>query len=821
MALLTMAVSASAAVSLWVAGRQVTSANMDLSGFDGVTGSVVLSQDPDTKAYTLTLTDATITGAGERHGALECNITMTLVVNGTCTIDGVDSCGVYGSFGISSPRTMTITGSGTLNIKGFTGVYMYNQCKLVVNGPTVVCEGTTGYGIGAREHRTTSSSTTFYGNLEMLSGTVKAKGPAGSIAELGELTLGSTTMFTSPSGAAFNATTHQVEASGALATDWVTIDYYYYLSNSTIFPDANFRAYLQEQSFAADGILTNEERLAVKIIDVRSRNIADLTGFGLFSNLEELICNYNKITKLDLRFLPKLWRLACGDNQLQSIDVSHLPELKRLFVFGNPITSLDLTLNPKVYYLRCDSCNLKELKLPEYAELDTLRCTNNSLTTLDLSKCPKLKDVVCNDNLLTSLNLSGCTELEFLICATNSLATLDLSQCPKIKIVSCNDNLLTSINLSGCKNLESLLCERNQLTSLDFSGCSSELGRETVSVAMNYIDVEGGLAMIESLPEMHHGGGITLTYDPSSEDDWPFEEHNVFYDWMVTKIYQKSCNAYHITSYKSYDGGGGVKEYAFYYGRPDPRLIDPGLSFKYSEENPLVLEDGVHPTSFNLQDYLNHPDDLLPYYTSSNDLEYSSSNKDVARVWNMKTGKVSFSDYGTTTITVRYLTDGTKYNSATAKMTVTYKENTTYKEDIKNRLLDPLNELIALYQTMADGMEDYTYEKGKPYEDFLQELQEANAFLVKQAAEKLGVPLGDVNGDGELTIADVVAIVNTILQKDDSSSSAAGARAKTPVLPASALSASAQPLKQEAQVQELQRLEPLPARMLDAPLPTF
>ena len=263
-----------------------------------------------------------------------------------------------------------------------------------------------------------------------------------------------------------------------------------------------------------------------------------------------------------------------------------------------------------------------------------------------------------------------------------------------------------------------------------------------------------------------------MTYDPSSEDDWPFEEHNVFYDWMVTKIYQKSCNAYHITSYKSYDGGGGVKEYAFYYGRPDPRLIDPELSFEYSEENPLVLEDGYQTWSFNLQDYLNHPDDLLPYYTSSNNVDYSSSNYDVARVMNKKTGQVTLKNYGTTTFTVRYLTDGTKYNSATAKMTVTYKENTTYKEDIKNRLLDPLNELIALYQTMAAGMENYTYEKGKPYEDFLQELQEANAYLVQQAAEKLGVPLGDVNGDGKLTIADVVAIVNTILQKDGSSASA-------------------------------------------------
>ena len=713
--LLTMAVSVSAAVNLWVAGTQVTSANMDLSDFDGVTGSVVLSFDSTTSTYTLTLTDATITGAGDLEGALQCNITMKMVVNGTCTIDGGEACGIYGNFG-----QLTINGSGTLNVKGTSGIYMVNSANtLVVDGPTLIAEGTAadGCGIRGRDHYNTH----YYGNLEMQSGTVKAKGPKGSIAELGELTLGSTTMFTSPSGAAFNETTHQVEASGALATDWVTIDFYYYVSNTNIFPDANFRAYLQEQSFAADGKLTNEERLAVKIIDVRSRDIADLTGFGLFSNLEELICNYNKITKLDLRFSPKPWRLACGDNKLQYVDVSHLPELKRLLVFGNPIESLELTSNPKLNFLRCDTCNLN------------------------------------------TLDLSGCPELDTVYCKVNSLTTLDLSKCPKLKYVHCSDNLLTNLNLSGCTNLVCLWCYRNQLTSLDFSDCTSALGREIVSVALNYIDEEGGLAMIESIPELGHGGGIILTYDPSSEDDGQYEEHNVFYDWMVTKLYKKSCYAYHITSSKWFDGGEAKA--VLYYGSPDPRLTDPQLSFTYSEENPLVIEDGFHPLTFNLQDYLNHPDDILPYYTSSNDLEYSSSNKDVARVWNMKTGKVSFSDYGTTTITVRYLTDGTKYNSATAKMTVTYKENTTYKEDIQNRLLDPLNELIAFYQTMADDMEDYTYEKGKPYEDFLQELQEANAFLVKQAAEKLGVPLGDVNEDGSITIADVTALVNIILGK--------------------------------------------------------
>ena len=87
----------------------------------------------------------------------------------------------------------------------------------------------------------------------------------------------------------------------------------------------------------------------------------------------------------------------------------------------------------------------------------------------------------------------------------------------------------------------------------------------------------------------------------------------------------------------------------------------------------------------------------------------------------------------------------------------------------------------------------------------------SNAFLVKQAAEKLGVPLGDVNCDGELTIADVVAIVNTILQKDETSSSAAGASAKMPALPTSALPLKQEPQRAEPHEQEPRSQEPLSA----------
>ena len=64
------------AYNLWIAGTQVTDANKDdLSVIDGVSGSV--SYDPTTA--TLTLTNATITGAGEMEAALKTGL-ATIVV---------------------------------------------------------------------------------------------------------------------------------------------------------------------------------------------------------------------------------------------------------------------------------------------------------------------------------------------------------------------------------------------------------------------------------------------------------------------------------------------------------------------------------------------------------------------------------------------------------------------------------------------------------------------------------------------------------------------------------------------------------------------
>ena len=91
---------------VWIAGTQVTDANIDkLSEIEGVTGTITF----DSSTFTLTLTDATITGAGSMEGALRCTYpsAMTVVVNGTCVINGGDNYGIYSACGTSASTGLT------------------------------------------------------------------------------------------------------------------------------------------------------------------------------------------------------------------------------------------------------------------------------------------------------------------------------------------------------------------------------------------------------------------------------------------------------------------------------------------------------------------------------------------------------------------------------------------------------------------------------------------------------------------------------------------------------------------------------------------
>ena len=163
-----------------------------------------------------------------------------------------------------------------------------------------------------------------------------------------------------------------------------------YVENTNTFPDEAFWSYLLKYvDKNRNGTLSQEERYAVKVIDVEKKNIHSLKGIEFFPNLKKLYCSENQLTELDVSKNKELESLLCNKNQLTELDVSN---------------------NTELVYLQCGENQLTELDVSQNTKLKNLHCYRNQLTELDVSKNTALVELYCWQNQLTSLD---CENLGF------------------------------------------------------------------------------------------------------------------------------------------------------------------------------------------------------------------------------------------------------------------------------------------------------------------------------------------------------------------------------------------------------------------------
>ena len=107
--------------------------------------------------------------------------------------------------------------------------------------------------------------------------------------------------------------------------------------------DENFRNWIAEQSYGQDGWIIPAEIAEVTVIEVPDMKIKSLKGIEYFTALEELNCNNNELTELDISKNTALTELNCGSNQLKSLDVSKNTALTYLYCYGNLIRGKGMT----------------------------------------------------------------------------------------------------------------------------------------------------------------------------------------------------------------------------------------------------------------------------------------------------------------------------------------------------------------------------------------------------------------------------------------------------------------------------------------------
>jgi hypothetical protein len=256
--------------------------------------------------------------------------------------------------------------------------------------------------------------------------------------------------------------------------------------------------------------------------------------------LETVYCYDNKLTSLDASNYGALKNLLCYSNSLTSLDVSNNTALRDLFCYqnqikgaamnalvaslpkvdygymyviykeneGNVMTTTQVTAakakgwqpyyydgSKKVIYNGSEpeaGVSINETNFPdenfrqyllsqsfgsdglltddEIGGLTKLNVSYKSIKSLKgIEFFTALTYLSCYGNQLTSLDVSKNIALTELICGNNQLTSLDLSKNTALTKLDCYGNQLASLDLSNNIALTELICASNQLTSLDLS----------------------------------------------------------------------------------------------------------------------------------------------------------------------------------------------------------------------------------------------------------------------------------------------------------------------------------------------------------------
>ena len=188
-------------------------------------------------------------------------------------------------------------------------------------------------------------------------------------------------------------------------------------------------------------------------INISNKQITDLTGIEAFTNLTELNCSNNQLTRLDISKNTLLTSLNCDENQLTTLDTSHNTNLKTLNCSHNRnLNSINVSNNTALTTLNCSHNNLSSINIDNNKLLEKLDCSHNYLSSINVSNNTKLDKLDCSHNTLTSLDVSKNINLKEVYCFNNNLSDLDFSQNTHLTTLYCYNNDLTSLNIANGNN---------------------------------------------------------------------------------------------------------------------------------------------------------------------------------------------------------------------------------------------------------------------------------------------------------------------------------------------------------------------------------
>ena len=409
--------------------------------------------------------------------------------------------------------------------------------------------------------------------------------------------------------------------------------------------------------------------------------------------------------------------------------------------------------------------NLKGIE--HFTALKTLNCSGNYLTTstLDVSKNEALEVLDCSSNYnLTTLNLSKNTKLKTLDCSNNyEMTALDVSANTALQTLRCNNNQLNTLDVSKNTALKELYCYRNWIQGQDM------------------------LALVSSL---HQNGGTLYAYDTTSDQN----------EMTTTNVADAKAKKWQV---KAWDGSKYV-DYAGIFAVYINNTNFPDATFRnyvgdfdqntngYLTENEINVVTDISVPLMDITSLkgIEHFTELITLDCNSNKLTALDVTKNTALKNLICTGN-QLSAINLSKNTALEELD-CSYNKLTALNVSTNTALTTLScENNQLTALDVTNNtsLSTLYchgNKISKGMQaliSSLHQNGGVFYGYSSE-NDDNKITTEQVAAAMkkgwsvfmwdgsdwvpfnGTVLGDANGDENVDVADIVAIVSHQKGKD-------------------------------------------------------
>ena len=313
------------------------------------------------------------------------------------------------------------------------------------------------------------------------------------------------------------------------------------------FPDKNFYSVVLKNYSMFNG--TYYQTVSVPAMDVKSCNIADLTGIGLFPILQTLDCSNNQLTSVNLSYNAILTTVTIYKNKLRGTNMDNFisnlfdrsgqatkGELRIIYnedaSTGNQMTTEQVAAAKKKGWTPKQSTNgttwtdypgvvlINSKNFPdskfqawlktktygqdgvltdaEIAGVTSIDVRDEAISDLTgINYFTALTELDCSFNKLTTLDVSKNTALTELVCSYNQLTDLDVSKNTKLTELYCSGNQLTDLDVSKNTALTELNCSSNQLTDLDVSDCTALTELYCGGNQLSDLDVSKNTALTE------------------------------------------------------------------------------------------------------------------------------------------------------------------------------------------------------------------------------------------------------------------------------------------------------------------------------------